>query len=134
MVLDVIGAVRGKVVTKPDECATDAKEILGLWRTVGYPAPSTMARDLGDVVEWAQRSPDRLAARDIRAEGWAEGVDRSRAIGTLCVRRSWGDRLAAAKDWIARGRPTRGSAGRASPGDTRRDLLGLLDHALENLN
>lgn len=122
----VIGAIeetRGRP-PNPSGCATDAREVLGLWKALGRPAPSTFGADARLVARWAQDAPDRLAARDIRAEGWAEGTDRSRSLATLCRRDKWGDRLAAAQAWDARGRPHRsevatGPPARAAPGRRR---------------
>ena len=103
MVVAALSAVRGKLVSR-DRCATDAKEVLGLWKALGRPLPRELAEDLALVAAWAQQSPDRAAARDLRAEGWPEGQDRSRSVATLCRRDRWGDRLAAAQAWAAKGR------------------------------
>ena len=103
MVVAALSAVRGKLVHR-DRCATDAKEVLGLWKALGRPLPRELAEDLALVAAWAQQSPDRAAARDLRAEGWPEGQDRSRSVATLCRRDRWGDRLAAAQAWDAKGR------------------------------
>lgn len=84
---------------------TSARSVLGLWRALGRPNLQELAAEISLVAAWARESPDRLAARDIRAEGWAEGTDRSRALTTLVVQRSWADRLAAAQAWDGRGRP-----------------------------
>ena len=100
MVLLVVAEVRQKPAN-PSSCATDAKTILALWSALGKPPPEAFGRDLALVAEWARLSTDRLAARDIRAEGWRDGVDRSRKLQTLCRRESWGDRLDAARAWKA---------------------------------
>lgn len=105
MVLRSLEAIRQRPVT-PDRCATDARHVLGLWRALGTPDPVDFAAEVVLVAEWAQRAPDRLAARDLRAEGWAEGTDRSRSADTLCRREKWGDRLDAAQRWDRAGRPT----------------------------
>jgi hypothetical protein len=54
-----------------------------------------------------------MAARDLRAEGWDEGVDRSRSLEALCDTSRWAERLVAAQAWDADGRPT--SARRPAP-------------------
>lgn len=112
LVLGVLAVVRGKPVN-PSRCGTDAKEILGLWRALDKPPPAELQAELMLVAEWARFSADRAAARDIRAEGWEGGTDRSRSLGTLCRRDRWGDRLAAAQAWDRKGRP--GEPGRVQP-------------------
>lgn len=124
MCLDVVSAIRGEAA-KPDRCATDARVVLGLWRVLGHPPPAEMAADLGAVIEWAQRAPDPLAARDIRAEGWADGTDRSRSLDTICRRNQWGDRLAAARRWAQDGKPTRPAAP-SKPPSKAASALGIL--------
>lgn len=96
---------RQRATIKPDRCGTDAATILNLWTKLGAPPPEEMAADLAAVAEWAQCSPDPLAARNIRAEGWDAGTNRCRHVKTLCVQEAWGDRLDAAHRWIEKGRP-----------------------------
>ena len=99
----------------PQACATSAKPILSLWRACEYPPIKQFAEDVTLVARWARHSQDPLAARDIRAEGWDGGADRSRNVSTICVQSKWGDRLAAAKDWKqprTENQPHRAVAGR----------------------
>lgn len=98
------------LVVNPARCATDAREVLGLWRAIGQPPPADLASDLCAVIRWARSAPDRLAARDIRAEGWPDGTDRSRSMATLCRRDRWGERVTAAHRW-ARESAKKGPAG-----------------------
>jgi hypothetical protein len=96
-----VEAIRQKPV-KPERCGTDAKALVGLWRALGRPPPADFATDIAAVAQWAREAPDKQAARDIRAEGWADGVDRSRSVATLSRRDRWADRLDAARAWRAR--------------------------------
>lgn len=100
MVLRALEAIRGRPVS-PSRCHTQAKEVLGLWKACGSPPTAEFAQEMVLVAEWAQLSPDKAAARDIRAEGWADGTDRRHAVSTLCCRKRWGDRLDAARAWKA---------------------------------
>ncbi len=79
--------------------ATDGKQVLALWRSLGRPSTSEFADDMELVARAARECPDPLFAHDIRAEGWSEGRDRSHDVSTLCVQRRWGDRLRAAQEW-----------------------------------
>ena len=103
MVLRSLEAIRQRPVS-PERCGTDAKPVLGLWRALGKPDPAEFAAELALVAEAARECPAPLFARSLRAEGWAEGTDRSRSVATLCRREPWGDRLEAARAW--RGQPT----------------------------
>lgn len=103
MVVRCIEPVRGKL-PNPARCGTDAKPILALWRCLGRPPPEEFAADFRTVAEWAALSPHPAAARDIRAEGWAEGQDRSRDVTTLARQDRWQSRLDAARAWEANGR------------------------------
>ena len=104
-VVAAVEALRGSAVN-PDRCAGDAGHVLGLWRHLEHPPLQELAAELVQVIGWAQRSPDPLAARDIRAIGWEGGTDRSRAMATICRRDRWADRLDAAQRWTAQGEPT----------------------------
>lgn len=103
--LACIEAVRQGPVT-PDNTATDAKAVLGLWRALGRPEPALFADDFRLVATWAQESPDPAAARNLRAEGWEGGVYRARSVATMTRQAAWGDRLDAARAWDGQGRPT----------------------------
>lgn len=114
-VLEAVGQVRtgGTILGDPEGCkrpvaakaATDARQVVRFWRSLGQPDPAELARDVALVARWARESPDRLAARDIRGEGWDGAVDRSRSVATLTVQLRWADRLAAAQTWRDRGMP-----------------------------
>ena len=82
----------------PHRCQTDAKHVLALQKATNTPWPE-LSRQVEQVAEWARDSNDPLAARDIRAEGWDNGTDRSRSVSTLCVQSRWADRLRAAEEW-----------------------------------
>lgn len=124
----------------PDRCATDAPKVLALWRRLGRPPPAEFEADVAMVAHAARECPDRLFARDIRAEGWAEGRDRSRAVPTLLSQERWTERLDAARAWEAAGHPRAGPERptAAKPADSRqasrREALDALDMALFNLN
>lgn len=125
----------------PDRVGTDAGSILALWRRVGRPEPRGFAEDFGMVCEWAQLSGDPLAARDIRAEGWADGRDRSREIVTLARQDRWSSRLDAARAWDERGRvsprvePAPAAASKLTPAQAARAAtMAALDRAAANLS
>lgn len=89
----------------PARCASHAKEILSLWRSLGCPEPCELAEEIALVARAARESAARLFARDVRAEGWPGGVDRRHSVATLCVHRRWDERLAVAREWAAAGYP-----------------------------
>lgn len=99
-VLLAIAEVRQRPVN-PERTGTDAKTILGLWRATGKPDAATFGADLTTVIRWARESTDKLAARDIRAEGWEGGTGRHRDLSTLCRQDKWSARLEAARAWSA---------------------------------
>jgi hypothetical protein len=103
MVVRCVQEARGKLPA-PERCGTDAGPILALWRRLGYPPPADLHRDFARVAAWAQLATDTAAARDIRAEGWAEGRDRSRDVTTLARQDRWASRLDAATAWEDAGR------------------------------
>jgi hypothetical protein len=103
MVVRCVQAARGKM-PNPERCGTDAGSLLALWRRLGRPPPADLAADFAAVAEWAQLSSDSAAARDIRAEGWAEGRDRSHDVTTLARQDRWASRLDAARAWVEAGR------------------------------
>jgi len=84
---------------KADSCATAAHEVIGLWRALGTPDPDRFAGELVLVARAAQMSASRIFARDVRAEGWKDGTDRTYSIKTLCARGRWDDRLREATRW-----------------------------------
>jgi hypothetical protein len=111
--------------------------VLALWYALGKPDPDAHAEDMALVADAAQRCPERLFAHDIRAVGWPDGTDRSRSPHTLCVQKRWDERLAAAKAWDARGRPTIqapevAARERQDRPPTRKSLLNLFNGDLQN--
>jgi hypothetical protein len=80
-------------------CGTDAKEVLGLWRALERPDLGWFADRLTLVARAAQISATKVFARDVRAEGWPEGADRTNHVGTLTTRKRWADRLSEAEEW-----------------------------------
>lgn len=115
LVIGALEAITGRPVV-PLRCAGSAREVLGLWRALGRPPPDELLADLQLVARAARECPAPLFARDLRAEGWAEGSDRSRSVPTLCVRRRWDERVSAAKEWAAAGYPvSTAPPARASP-------------------
>lgn len=97
-VLVCIAEVKQRPVN-PARTGTDAKTIVALWRREGKPDPETFRMDLLTVIRWARESTDKLAARDIRAEGWPDGVDRHADLSTLTRQDKWSVRLDAARKW-----------------------------------
>ena len=132
-VVRALSAIRGREGAR---CETDARAVVGLWKALGRPPIGTLADELVLVAEWAQKSQEPMAARSLRAEGWAEGVDRSRSVQTLCRRDAWGDRLEAARRWQEHGdrpvsEPQRRTGGPAPPsaGDGVLDRLWAAEQA-----
>lgn len=113
VVMDVRNEVLG-TIGSPDSSGTASKAVLALWKAVGHPDLGAFGRDLKLVAEAARDCPDRVFARDIRAEGWPDGTDRHRDITTVCRQDRWDLRLTTARAWDQAGRPT-SSAPSASP-------------------
>lgn len=137
MVIQCLEAVRQQVVN-PSRCATDAKNVLTLWRANEYPPSTEFAHDFGLVAVWAREAPDHLARNDIRgirADGTVWGDDRSRSVSTLSAQKGWSDRLNAARQWDDAGRPTavNARAGPAPPTQPRRGESTAGDGGLERL-
>jgi hypothetical protein len=99
----VAEAITGRKVD-PKRGATLTKPVVTLWRALGRPDYNEFERDVRLVAEWAKVSKHRLAARDIRAEGWDDGIDRSKSVTTICVQRRVLDRLEAAQEGAANGK------------------------------
>jgi len=95
-----IGAVTEATV-KPHRCATSAKPVLTLWKALGYPPIAEFADDFVTVAEAAHRCPVGLFAKDIRAEGWADGTDRQHDVSTIAVQARWDVRILVARQWKA---------------------------------
>jgi hypothetical protein len=75
------------------EAKTDATQVLALWTGLGKPDLAQFEADAEKVASAFHHSKDPIFARNVRAEGWKEGTDRSRSIATFCVLRSWEERL-----------------------------------------
>lgn len=97
-VCSILHDVTGSEIN-PARAGTGAKEVLKVWRALEYPDLDSLVMDFRALSEAARSCPDPLFARDIRAEGWADGRDRSRDISTLCVLRKWEDRQRVARLW-----------------------------------
>jgi hypothetical protein len=90
--LAVLAALKSKANPKPSKLS--AKQI----KTFRAKTGATIA-ELELVAQAFQSCPDRLFSRDVRAEGWDDGTDRRKNLGTLLVQRVWPDRLAIAEEW-----------------------------------
>lgn len=58
-------------------------KVFWLWEQLGRPPWPEFERDQSLIIRWAQKSDDKEAASEIRAEGWRDGKDRSRDVGNL---------------------------------------------------
>ena len=105
-----VETIRAKSVD-PMRMATNAKPVIALWKALERPPLAEFIDELVLVAEAAHQCPDKLFARDIRGEGWADGRDRSRDVTTICVQSRWDTRLDAAQAWDSAGRPGRGGGG-----------------------
>lgn len=115
-VAEVLEVIQGR----PGASATAAKPVLSLWKALEYPPLRGLVGDLRLIAEAAHDCPDRLFARDIRAEGWPDGVNREHDPTTICRHDRWDARLQAARAWEAAGKPTARdspASARASPED-----------------
>lgn len=104
----------------PERCKTDARPILSLWEADGHRPPEDFAADFEAVAEAARDCPEPLFARDIRAEGWAGGVDRRGDIATICRHERWSIRVKTARAWVDAGRPTGSNSHTAAPPPVQR--------------
>ena len=91
----------------PQRCKTDAGQVLKLWRSLDRPPLAEFVEELELVAEAARECDAPIFARWLRAEGWTDGVDRSRSVDTLTRQDKWADRLAAARAWAAEGKRSR---------------------------
>jgi hypothetical protein len=103
LIVRAVSAIRGRDV-KLQRCATDAEHVVKLQRAAFTPWEQ-LVEDIELVARWAHESDDPMAARNLRAEGWEEGRDRSRDVSTLLTQKAWGDRLEAATQWADQQRP-----------------------------
>jgi len=85
--------------------ATKTKPMLSLLKALDWPDLVEWLKDVELLALAARECPHPLFARHIRGEGWDDGVDRSRSTATLMVHTRWDDRLRAAREWDAAGRP-----------------------------
>lgn len=88
-----------QAATDPRRCTTAADAVVSLWRALGNPEIHAFGDELVLVARAAQMATDKIFARDIRAEGWPGGTDRTFHVGTLCRHERWDDRLRAAQAW-----------------------------------
>ena len=112
LVIQILETIKGEV--NPKRCSTAAKQVLTFWRSVEDDYDGDFDSFVGDVklvAKWAQQSPDKMAATDIRAEGWDAGTDRSKAVDTILRRKHWDSRLTQADAWHKAGRPTQVAVG-----------------------
>ena len=99
LTLRALAAITGSE-PNPKRCKTDARRIWALARSLDWPDPAEFEAELLLVADAAKRCPLPLFARDIRAEGWNGGVDRSTHVSTVTVQSKFGDRLRAAQKWL----------------------------------
>ena len=95
--LAVLSVLRAKTVTRPSKMA--AKDLKNFRSKTGATLEQVLL-----VAEAFRTCPHPLFARDVRAEGWEGGTNRSESIKTLLVQSSWDDRLTAAEEWSERGK------------------------------
>lgn len=99
----IVSAIR-RTPTKPAK--TTAAPVLSLWRALDETQTwDAFVRDALLVADAVHDSPDRLFARDVRAEDWEKGTDRRRDVSTVCTQARWQVRLDTARAWDAAGRP-----------------------------
>ena len=124
MLRNVIANVQGKEVSAVKSTKAASKAIFALWRGLSKPDLANFYRDCICVIEWAQRSPDPLAARDIRGEHDPDWADRSKSLETIFRQGRFAERLAAAQAWRNGGQqPERRKQPKAA---VQRDHGGLL--------
>ena len=93
--LRVLSALKGKPIESASRMAP--KQLKNFRAKTG-----ATVDELVLVAEAMHRCPAPLFARDVRAEGWPEGSDRRKQLGTLLCQRRWDDRLSAAQEWRAK--------------------------------
>lgn len=115
LVSDVILSVTGRP-WNPYAGEPDARHVLSHWRHAGRPDLGDYLRQVELVASACQQAaahPFRNDVRGIRHDGQRWGSDRSRSLGTVLRQRppagsggaTWAERLAAAEEWDAQGRP-----------------------------
>lgn len=148
MVLTVVAQIRAPLTAAPEDevtpvrnpnaVATDARPVLALWRTLGRPDPAQMTRDLVSVARAARWAPDAVFAREIRAEGWPDGMNRARMAANIARQgpppnsggATWDERLEAARAWEAAGQPLQADTLAPGKAATAGDPLEALLNAL----
>ena len=113
----VLEEIRGKPVTVR---ASTGRPVLRLWVELLDDPELEFDGDLSALVDpvvliadACRRAPGPMFARDIRAEGWPDGTDRSRNVAAICrlapkgdsTGATWSERLDAASAWRAAGSP-----------------------------
>lgn len=93
--LRVLSALKGKPIESVSKMAR--KQVKNFRSKTG-----ATVEELVLVAEAFHRCPAPLFAHDVRAEGWPEGSDRRKQLGTLLCQRRWDDRLSAAQEWRAK--------------------------------
>ena len=96
---EAIGAEGAGRDIAPKSAKTLAAPVLSLLRALDWPDLATFEADALLLASAAQRCPEPLFARSLRAEGWPEGTDRSRSVRTLMVQDAWDERVEAARKW-----------------------------------
>jgi len=128
-VLTIMHSIRGRPVLQR-RVGADANRVLQLWKALDRPPIEELVEDVQLVAAAARASPDPKFARDLRAEGWPEGRDRSSEVVTICDPLRWGDRLEAATRW----REQEDRATRQRPGEelsVRHTVLSMLLESAE---
>jgi hypothetical protein len=92
---DYIREMTGRTIAP--EAKTDSASVLALWRALGMPDPVQFEADAARVAWGFHNSTHPIYARNVRAEGWKGGIDRSRSVATFCVQEHWEERLSAVK-------------------------------------
>ena len=99
--------IEGKGRTLPDVVPrTTARAVCSLLRALEWPDLAEWSQDARQVAEAAHTCPHPLFARDVRAVGWPEGVDRSQSVSTLAASTRWEDRVRVALQWAEAGKPS----------------------------
>jgi hypothetical protein len=93
--------IKGKEVGVCSRAAGQA--ILGLWRYLGFPELNLFESDAKIVAIAAHKCPDKRFSRDIRAEGWADGINREKVPSTVLRQDRFEMRLEIAKEWKENG-------------------------------
>jgi len=112
---------------------TAARPILSLWRALERPPWAEFAAQAQLVVEAARKCPDPLFARNLRAEGWADGRDRSRSLPSVLRHERWDERLAAAEAWRDGGKSEQPRPRAAAGGAPGGGWMGQMQDALREM-